>query len=111
MKRKIRYTDAPKEIQESMERGVDVTDWFHENFPQFRPEALAANPPQVKVTLGLGRDAVEFFKAQGKKLKVPYQRMIRNLIDRYAAAQMAWKVAAARPRGAAGKAARARKAK
>lgn len=85
MKRKIRYTDAPKEIQESMERSVDVTDWFRENFPQFRPEALAANPPKVKVTLSLGADSVKYFKAQGKKLKVPYQRMIRNLLERYVA--------------------------
>jgi predicted DNA binding CopG/RHH family protein len=85
MKRKIRYTDAPKGIQEEMDRSVDVTEWFRENFPQFRPEALAANPPKVKVTLTLGVDSVKYFKAQAKKLKVPYQRMIRNLLERYAA--------------------------
>jgi|GEM_PF-1140710 len=107
MKRKIRYTDAPKEIEESMARSVDVTDWFRENFPQFRPEALAANPPKIKVTLDLGAAAVEFFKEQGKKLKVPYQRMIRNLVDRYAEAQMMEK---ASPR-TVGKAVKAKKAK
>jgi predicted DNA binding CopG/RHH family protein len=86
MKKKIRYTDAPREIQKSMERAVDITEEFHAKFPQFSPSALAAKKPTVKVTLTLGEDAVAFFKAQGKKMKVPYQRMIRNLVDRYAAA-------------------------
>lgn len=86
MRRKREYTDAPKEIEEAMDRGVDVTEWFHETYPQFRPEALAANQAKVKVTLTLGEDSVKFFKAKAKKLKVPYQRMIRNLVDRYAEA-------------------------
>ena len=86
MKKKVRYTDAPKEIQESMARAVDITEKFRANFPQFSPSALAAKQPSVKITLTLGQDAVVFFKAQAKKLGVPYQRMIRNLVDRYAAA-------------------------
>ena len=85
MKKKIRYTDAPREIQESLERAVDVTEEFNARFPQFSPSALAAKKPTTKVTLTLGLDAVVFFKAQAKKLGVPYQRMIRNLVDRYAA--------------------------
>jgi predicted DNA binding CopG/RHH family protein len=40
----------------------------------------------VKVTLVLSKGSADFFKAQAKKLRVPYQRMIRNLVDRYAAA-------------------------
>lgn len=86
MKKKIRYTDAPKDIQEEMERSVVVTEEFLARYPQFSPSALAAHKPTVKVTLTLGEDAVIFFKAHAKKLKVPYQRMIRNLVDRYAAA-------------------------
>ncbi len=85
MRKKIRYKDAPRAIQESLERGVDVTDEFNARFPQFSPNALAAKKPTVKVTLTLGQDAVIFFKTQAKKLGVPYQRMIRNLVDRYAA--------------------------
>jgi hypothetical protein len=38
----------------------------------------------IKVTLALGKDSVRFFKKQAKMQKVPYQRMIKNLVDRYA---------------------------
>ena len=86
MKRKMKYKDAPKDIEEALMRGKDVTEEFNARFPQFSPSALAAKKPSVKVTLTLGEDAVAFFKSQAKKLKVPYQRMIRNLVDRYAAA-------------------------
>jgi len=86
MKRKPRYKNAPKAIEEAMMRGEDVTEEFNARFPQFSPNALAAKQPSVKITLTLGQDAVAFFKAHAKKLGVPYQRMIRNLVDRYAAA-------------------------
>jgi predicted DNA binding CopG/RHH family protein len=41
----------------------------------------------VKVTLGLFRRSVEFFKRAAKRRRVPYQRMIRALVDAYAERQ------------------------
>ncbi|HEY7301453.1 MAG TPA: hypothetical protein VH684_26480 [Xanthobacteraceae bacterium] len=38
----------------------------------------------MKVTLGLSRRSVEFFKRTAKRRHVPYQRMIRALVDVYA---------------------------
>jgi len=48
------------------------------------PDRLVVREETVKVTLALGKDSVSFFKKHAKKQKVPYQRMIKNLVDRYA---------------------------
>ena len=48
------------------------------------PDALVAREDNVKVTLGLSRRSVEFFKRAAKQRRVPYQRMIRALVDAYA---------------------------
>jgi predicted DNA binding CopG/RHH family protein len=41
----------------------------------------------VKVTLSLSRRSLDFFKREAKRRRVPYQRMIRALVDRYAERQ------------------------
>ena len=51
------------------------------------PDALVAREDNVKVTLGLSRRSVEFFKRAAKQRRVPYQRMIRALVDAYAERQ------------------------
>src|SRR6478672_11209348 len=51
------------------------------------PDALVAREDNVKVTLGLSRRSVEFFKRAAKTRRVPYQRMIRALVDAYAERQ------------------------
>ena len=51
------------------------------------PDELAARDDTVKVTLALSRRSVEFFKRAAKKRSVPYQRMIRTLVDAYAERQ------------------------
>ena len=48
------------------------------------PDQLVLREETVKVTLALGKASVSFFKKHAKKQKVPYQRMIKNLVDRYA---------------------------
>ena len=48
------------------------------------PEALVAREDNVKVTLSLSRRSVDFFKRAAKLQHVPYQRMIRALVDAYA---------------------------
>jgi len=41
---------------------------------------------QTKIKLALDDDALEFFRAEAKKRKTSYQRMIRNLVRAYALA-------------------------
>jgi predicted DNA binding CopG/RHH family protein len=51
------------------------------------PDALVAREDNIKVTLGLSRRSVEYFKRAAKTRRVPYQRMIRALVDAYAERQ------------------------
>lgn len=48
------------------------------------PDKLVPREENVKVTLSLSRRSVEFFKREAGKRRVPYQRMIRALVDAYA---------------------------
>jgi len=51
------------------------------------PSELVFREDTVKVTLGLSRRSVDFFKKQAKKHDTQYQRMIRRLLDLYVARQ------------------------
>ena len=51
------------------------------------PDTLVPREENVKVTLSLSRRSVDFFKQAAKARRVPYQRMIRALVDAYAERQ------------------------
>ena len=71
MSRKMKYTDQPIEL------GERVTDFLPP------PSKLVKRSETLKVTLELTADSVKFFKRQAKLNRVPYQRMLRGLIDAY----------------------------
>jgi len=48
------------------------------------PEELVIPDKKVKVTIVLSEPSVRFFKKEAKKHNTKYQKMIRNLLDRYA---------------------------
>jgi predicted DNA binding CopG/RHH family protein len=48
------------------------------------PERPVLRDDKVKVTLSPSRRSVEFFKREAERRHVPYQRMIRALVDEYA---------------------------
>jgi hypothetical protein len=47
------------------------------------PEELAFKEETTKVTIGLSKSSVEFFKREAKKHGTQYQKMIRRLLDLY----------------------------
>lgn len=53
------------------------------------PEDLVFREDNVKVTLSLSRESVEFFKKQAAKNRTQYQKMIRRLLDLYVINQKA----------------------
>lgn len=73
MKAKIKYTNEPM-------RKVKVVSDF---LPS--PEELALRDETVKVTIALSKTSIEFFKNEAKKYNTQYQKMIRRLLDEYAA--------------------------
>ncbi len=49
------------------------------------PQELARARTTVKVTIALDQSSVDFFKKVAIKHKTKYQRMIRQILDQYAA--------------------------
>jgi predicted DNA binding CopG/RHH family protein len=75
MKKKIKYTDEP------MGKVKVVSDFLPS------PEELVLKDETVKVTISLSKTSVDFFKNEAKKYNTQYQKMIRRLLDEYAAHQ------------------------
>ena len=50
-----------------------------------RPEELFMPEETVKITIALKKSSVDFFKHKAQKCNTKYQKMIRELVDRYAA--------------------------
>lgn len=48
------------------------------------PDQLVLKDDGVKVTISLSKRSVDFFKAHARRSKIPYQRMIRRVLDEYA---------------------------
>ena len=72
MKKTINYTDG--NIGD-----IKIVDDF---LPP--PEALVVKDENIKVTISLTKESIEFFKKEAKKHHTQYQKMIRNLLDIYA---------------------------
>jgi len=72
MKKKIKYSD------EKMGKILVVKDFLP------KPEELVFKDDTVKVTLNLSKSSVEFFKELAQKHGSQYQKVIRNLLDKYA---------------------------
>ncbi|WP_052290658.1 CopG family transcriptional regulator [Rickettsia akari] len=47
------------------------------------PRELLLKDDSVKVTISLSKESVEFFKSEAASAHVPYQKMIRMLLDKY----------------------------
>ena len=72
MKKAKRYSDEP----------IGPVEVVKDFLPP--PGELVMKDDSVKVTLALSRRSIDFFKEHAAQADVPYQRMIRNLLDHYA---------------------------
>jgi len=72
-KTKIKYTDEP------LGKFRIVDDFLPP------PEDLLFKQENIKITITLSKDSVVFFKKEAKKYNTQYQKMIRRLLDLYAA--------------------------
>jgi predicted DNA binding CopG/RHH family protein len=71
MKKKIKYSN--EKIGE-----VEIVKDF---LP--KPEDLVFKEDTIKVTLNLSKSSIDFFKEIAQKHGSQYQKVIRNLLDRY----------------------------
>jgi predicted DNA binding CopG/RHH family protein len=71
MRKKINYSDKNWHI------GEQVKDFLP------APKDLVLKEEKEKITIEISRNCLMFFKREAKRQKVPYQRMIRVLLDEY----------------------------
>ncbi|MBL7129622.1 MAG: CopG family transcriptional regulator [Ignavibacteria bacterium] len=71
MKKKIKYSN------EKIGEIVMVKDFLP------KPEDLVFKEDTIKVTLNLSKSSIEFFKEIAQRHGSQYQKLIRNLLDRY----------------------------
>lgn len=72
MKNKIKYTDEP------MRKLRVVKDFLPP------PDQLVLKEENVKITISLKKESVDFFKKKAKEQHTSYQKMIRQIVDWYA---------------------------
>lgn len=73
MKKKIKYTD------EKIGKIKIIKDFLP------KPEELILKEKNIKVTLNLSKSSVDYFKKIAVKHGSQYQKVIRNLLDKYTA--------------------------
>ena len=78
MKKKTRYSNAPADVADAIGSAEIVEDFLPP------PEDLIFRDDTVKVTISLTQKSIDFFKESAKKQGVPYQSMIRRVLDLYA---------------------------
>ena len=80
MRKGVKYTDAPKEIEESIDRAVVIPNFMP------TPEAvkeLSGKRAKKPVSIYLSVETIEKFKSAAKKDGSRYQRMISDVLDTY----------------------------
>jgi predicted DNA binding CopG/RHH family protein len=71
MSKRIKYTDGE----------IGTVKIVKDFLPH--PKELLLKDDSVKVTISLSKESVEFFKSEAAHSHVPYQKMIRVLLDKY----------------------------
>lgn len=77
MNRQIGYNKAPKAIGEAIEDAEIIEDFLPP------PDQLVLKEDTVRVTLNLSRNSVDFLKKKAQERGVPYQYMIKKILDIY----------------------------
>ena len=74
---RAKYVAAPREIAGAIDDAETIEDFLPP------PEQLFLKEETVKVTLNLSQRSVEFFKRSSSKHGMPYQQMVRRVLDLY----------------------------
>jgi hypothetical protein len=78
MKKTGEYSDAPREVAEALDRARMIGDFLPP------PGELVLREATQKVTIALSRKSIGFFKEAARQARVPYQKLIRRVLDLYA---------------------------
>lgn len=77
MKKKIKYENAPEDIRNEILIAKEVANVLPP------PELLIPKEETKKVTIALSKKSIDFFKRISEETQIPYQQMIRKVLDTY----------------------------
>ena len=77
MKKKTAYKSTTADLTDAISSSERIEDFLPS------PELLVKKEENVKITISLSKSSVDFFKEKAKKAGIPYQVMIKTVIDRY----------------------------
>ena len=77
MRKEITYENAPRDIKEALKAATMVADILPP------PEMLVPKEETRKITISLSKRSIDFFKTAAEETHVPYQQMIRKVLDSY----------------------------
>lgn len=78
MKKSTTYKNAPSGIAEEILLSEIIDDFLPP------PEQLVFKEETERMSLALNKSSVLFFKRKATELGIPYQRMIKRIVDIYA---------------------------
>ena len=74
----INYTDAPADVEQSLEDAIAVEDFLPS------PAELVRKTEKEKITIAIDKHSLELFKRYAKTHNAKYQTMINGVLDAYA---------------------------
>ena len=77
MKKETAYKKAPADIAESILQENVVNDMLPP------PDQLVFKEENERITINLTRSSMKFFRAKAQEMNIPYQRMIKQILDLY----------------------------
>ena len=78
MSNTINYTDAPADIEQSLDNAVVVSDVLP------NPAELVSRVEKEKITIAVDKHSLDLFKKYAKKHNTKYQPMINGVLNSYA---------------------------
>jgi uncharacterized protein (DUF4415 family) len=75
---KVRYTDAPDDINEALDHAVVIEDFLPS------PEEFILRAKKEKITISIDKHSLDLYKAYAKKHDAKYQTMINDVLGSYA---------------------------
>lgn len=78
MTNRINYTDAPTDVERSIEDAIVVTDFLPS------PEELVRRGEKEKITIALDKHSLDLFKRYANTHNTKYQTMINGVLGSYA---------------------------
>ena len=77
MNKKIKYNKSPNNISNAIKSSIRIKDFLPP------PEQLIKKNETIRITINLNKQSVTFFKKKARKHGVPYQSMIKSVLDFY----------------------------